>query len=179
MPNPLMTNAGKTPTQKVQGHDKVRPNTEHYAGVNNPYRGTQDHGVPVKDTSHQIPDFNDPELVEYEDEVTEHEPIPVRIVSESAREIRQWRQTQEYPRENPQRVVGEWDKRTSLKITNLGPDVVYISPDSNVSLMSGYPIPVGKEISMVTTDDVWAVAIGENDNTATLAILMEYTTKAY
>lgn len=175
MPNPLMTNKGKTRTQEVQKHEPV---IEQFAGENNPYRGTNDHGVPVKVNPPEMPDWDNPEIVEYEAEERLPEPVPVRIVSESAKELRKWRHTNEFVDSTQRRIVGAWDKRTTLKIANQGPATVFIAPDSNVSAMNGYPLAAGKDISLTTTDDVWAIVVDDTETDAHVAVLMEYTVEA-
>ncbi len=68
------------------------------------------------------------------------------------------------------------ENRQTVKIRNNGPNMAYLSPDSNVSSMNGYPLPMGEELSLTTTDDVWA-SNGTVGEFANLAIVMEYTVK--
>ncbi len=173
-PNPLIHPQMNT-SKRPQTHEVYTPVEEDWEGENIPYRGTQDHGVKHKEYDVYEDDYKDETVYEeYEGET--RDPVPVRLVGESSRELRKWRYVYAQATDVAQRVVGAMDNRQTVKIRNNGPNMAYLSPDSNVSSMNGYPLPMGEELSLVTTDDVWSCngIVGELAN---LAIVMEYTVK--
>lgn len=144
--------------------ERVVPVPEEYAGVNFPYRGTEQHGVEANpDIDYDTREFQheENEPPEYLPEEKEIEPFPVKIVDESARERWAWRSIRYSVGTEPQRMIPRNDRRRTLLIRNRGsnPGSVYLGPDSSVNINTGYILAVGTEISgLVTTEEVWAVS---------------------
>lgn len=143
---------------------RLPPVMEKYAGKNLPWRGTQDHGVPIADhTPGDVLESEHPWVDEKADIdylPPENEPVPilVRVVNEHARELKDWRVGRSSVSTQAVQIVGKNMARKGLRIRNLdAANAVYIGPDSSVSTYTGYKIPAGTEpMPFVTTEEVWA-----------------------
>lgn len=159
------------------------PTPEHIKGTVYPYRGTEDHGVPMphgtdltSDTDRYYVDESDLPHPDYMSEPVEHPPVNVRVVNESPRERRDWRPFRFLATDQPQRLIGRSDNRTGLRIQNLdAANPVYITQDSGVSPIIGYVIGAGKEINnaLETTEDVWIIC--DAGKTAEISGIQEFT----
>jgi hypothetical protein len=154
-------------------HQRYEPRAEDHAGDNNPYRGTENHGVAQTVDPVSVPGYDGTIPVEYDEEKAEPDPVPVRIVEgRTAREIKEWRvDLFTLNRVDAQRIANRMDNRTSLKIVNAGPNTAFVDRHNNT--VGGIPLTTGGELSLDSTAEVWGrVANGE---TASLRILVEYT----
>lgn len=157
--------------------DRVKPVPDEIKGPNYPYRGSNTHGVD------QGPAGADPEAYYENDEwddganATEigylpdekiEDPVPVRIVSATGRERRDWRATRVVVTDQAQQILGRHDKRLRTVITvhpfaadettaNTNP--IYIGNDAGLRQYTGYRIGAGTTFdTLMSTEDVWAIA---------------------
>lgn len=141
------------------------------------YRGMDTHGVPVE-AQPWIPRDADAQSWEgqeqvYDPDVVPIQPIPVIIVEESQREIRAWRATRMYADATPRLIVGRDSRRMRVRIRNLNTspgDSVFIGDSSNVTNISGYPIPAATDLVIDTEEEVYAYAPTGSD----IAVLIEH-----
>lgn len=177
MPNPLAVPGPQRDTStQTQHKEAYTPRTEAYEGDNNPYRGTEAHGVEPTEDPTNIPGWNSESIpVPVEIETPDPDPIPVRIVSgESAQEFKRWRVATEYASPEGRRIVNALDTRTILKVRNSSDAVtVFVGPDESVSAFTGYPLGPGQEITLTTTEDVWGIAAEQ----VLISVLYEYTVR--
>jgi hypothetical protein len=140
--------------------DRFEPVPDTPAGENIPYRGVVDHGV-----AYDQPELTDEahyhmgREVEYEPEMQEPTPIPVRIVREGEREIRtiQTSHVTLAAGEGSRQILGRDDRRTSVRIKNLGVDNAFIG-NMNVSQYSGWRLDADAlEITLSTTEPVYGL----------------------
>lgn len=157
----------------------IVPAPDRYGGVNFPYRGSQDHGVPPTETAVGSPDDWEGGRVEVahtppEDAVV---PVPVRIVTGAAREYKHFQTWQDSITEQPRMVVGQQLGRTFAAITIVGGAIVYLGASSSVREDSGFPIGLANlDPKFVTTGEapVWAVC--KPGEVSVIAVHTEYAT---
>ena len=156
--------------------DRVKPVPDEIEGPNLPYRGSNTHGV-------DVPPGVDPEAY-YENEewddgasATEmgylpdekiDEPVPVRIVSSTGRERRDWRATRVVVTDVAQQILGRHDKRLRTVIsvhpfaadeTTANTNPIYIGNDAGLRQYTGDRIGAGTTFdTLMSTEDVWAIA---------------------
>lgn len=150
-----------------------------------PYRGMQQHGVPV-DAQPWIP--QDAEAQSWEGEVVydpEHiplQPIPVVIVNESEEEIRSWRAvTHSVRMTGASLVVGQNPRMTRVRLRNTSDAtdtdmIVWVGHESNVGRLSGWPIYPGEQLEICAEEEVYAI-LDPNASTADyadLSIIIEH-----
>ena len=171
-------------SEPVDHSDRVTPVPEHVKGTVFPYRGMETHGVePVKgvdyDTEKYQIDPNDlgEEHPDYMPEEKWPEPIPVFIVNEAASERQDIRVNRYLVQDAAQRIAPQMDSPRIVRIANLdSANTVYISSDSNIASVSGYPIKPNTESNPIRVEsDVWAVCA--SGLTAEVAVLTEYSVK--
>ena len=160
----------KTPVKSLT------PVPDTIAGNNLPYRGNVDHGVPGPDVeSTDEAHYHMGRPVEYEDEPKPIDAVPVRIVGQSSREIRRFH-VGNHIIDNTQvrQIAPRGESRLSVKIANLSADqTIFIGPDATISAYAGgYPIGPGKDISLVSTEPIYAVGTATPAN---VAVLIERT----
>jgi hypothetical protein len=154
------------------------PVEERVAGHNYPYRGMVDHGVPDNngeptDEAHYWTG-RPVEYVENPDE--EPVPIPVRVVrGETGREIKAF-STMQLPLNvgAPQQVAGRNERRSLLKIRNIvgSAGAVFIGNDPSLNAGMGYPLAAGEELTLTTTEPVYAFT---NTAAVVVSVLWEFT----
>lgn len=152
------------------------PRAEDYAGDNNPYRGIQNHGVDPSTPPSEVPGWDGAALVPVEPDEPPQEPVPVRIVQESAHEIDMWNGTTFFLNKGnePTLVAGRHEHRTSLNITNEGPDPVFLHPDNNGTVaLAAVRIISGGSFSLDNGAEVYAFVDGAT--TALVRVVWEYT----
>lgn len=151
--------------------DRVAPVPEKYQGTSVPYRGTNDHGVPIdkeaefSEREYQIEeDKSKPVYLPAEKEV---DPITVRVVQDSARERLDWRVVRFVVGDVAQQILGRLETRRSVTIrvhevksdgatANSSP--IYIGNDNGLRPMTGERVPAGGIVDALrTTEDIWAV----------------------
>jgi hypothetical protein len=145
-----------------------------------PYRGTEYHGVdpgkvmPVEDTDSEGGSVVTTYFEQGEEDVN---PVPVRIVKEAGHEYAQWRAWQVSVGALSSSLVGGLKNgRTTLKIRSLaasGGTRIWLGPDSNVSVVTGYPLDGAAEISFTGEAPVYAIA---ETGTVMVAVLTEFST---
>jgi hypothetical protein len=159
----------------------IVPAPHGFGGVNFPYRGQQDHGVPPTETAIGSPDDYEGGSVEVSYEKPEEDiaPVPVRIVDTAAHEFTQWRAFQAFANASPTRVVNRKEGRDRVTIKNVGiggPGTVWIGPDSNVSSMSGFRLDGnGDSVTLQGEAEVWAIS-DDPQNPVPLCIITEFST---
>lgn len=132
MPNPLLQtfrDRSKTPPRNpgiagVEEREIIieNPELEHYAGTNNAYRGTEQHGVKTDDHATAYDPGEDDarnEIVSPTPLAPVVEPIPVLIVNDYGREERQFRAAQFPIGDRAQQVVSAHPKRSRVTIRNI------------------------------------------------------------
>lgn len=135
------------------------PRVERYAGHNNPYRGTEEHGVAPTEEWSDVP-RHATEAAVFLPPDEEQAPIPVKVVTESGSERVLWRGQSVPVGDTPTRVAGGHEKRRNLQIRNDGPNAVFLgSQGSDANPITGYKLPSGQSVTLANThDDVWAIA---------------------
>lgn len=147
--------------------ERIQPVTEEYAGVNFPYRGTEQHGVTVPENAkYDTREFQYPEESpdEYMEPEPEPDPIPVRVVNSSARERLEWRAARIRVTDQATTLVGRHDKRRRLRIKchyqtdGVDSNPVWIGSDNGVKPFTGYQIDRGETIDpFTTTEPIWGI----------------------
>ena len=154
--------------------DRVKPVPDSIEGPNFPYRGNETHGVdqgPNPNEYYENETWDDgasaTEMGYLPDDKIE-EPVPVRIVSATGKERRDWRATRVVVTDSPQQILGRHDKRLRTVITvhpfaadettaNTNP--IYIGNDAGLRQYTGYRIGAGTTFdTLMSTEDVWAIA---------------------
>lgn len=151
-----------------------------------PYRGTEQHGVPVEDQP-WIPQDADAQSwegeVAYDPEVEPIQPVPVIIVERSEREIRSWRSVVQGVRLNLSTlIVGQNDRMSRVRIRNLvsvddTDMVIWIGHNANVGPLAGWPVYPQEIVELSTEEEVYAV-LDPNASSATnadVAIIIEHS----
>lgn len=159
--------------------ERVTPVPEHYKGVNFPYRGTNKHGVEVPegaeyDTREFQYEMPDPDEItdEYMEPDDEPEPIPVRLVQESAREVLKLRTVRRNVTDQRSQIVNRMDSRRNLVIkVDGGVSAIYVG-DADVTTYTGFKLDQGEQITFRSTDDVWAVCADGDDSE--ISIMYEF-----
>lgn len=175
MPNPFMRLG--TPSMSKAADERphaVPPVPEEYVGDNNPYRGIENHGVeptgkPLADIEYdeEVPGF-------YEAVKEEPDPIPVRIVNVSGRELHRFNTWQDRIQAGTVRAVaGRNTARNSIVILNTGTDTIYIGSSESVASYTGFPVNAGGTLSLNTEDAIYAYAAAEQS----VAVIEEFSVK--
>jgi hypothetical protein len=169
----------KQMVESINPPDRVRPVMDRVAGVNFPYRGSETHGVDPTDSVDIDPeeaDYGTTVAVPLEPETEDIEPVPVRIVSASSKELRTFRVIREYCRGNEpaRRIIGQDENRTTVRIKNLhASDLLYISDMGFNDVGMGYPIAGGQELEVSAETAIYAKASAAND--ISIAMFVEWT----
>lgn len=148
--------------------DQVKPVPEHYEGENQPYRGTETHGVkPTEGVDAgayyaEMQQDDGPDDVQYVAPDEELEPIAVRVVQKTSRERLSWRAVRFIVGDTPQQILGRHERRKNVRIRVHGAldgDPVYIGNESGLRPYTGYLIPAGTELyPFQSTEEIWAIA---------------------
>ncbi len=153
MPNPFIgstrLNTGKPADDRPHA---VEPRPEAVVGTNFPYRGMNDHGVPVEHVDPvSFAGYEDTQAGVYEPAEEIPDPIPVRVVREFTRELRRSR-TAQFVVDGTgtssalvQMIAGRNPARTSISVKNFGAQTVWIGESESVATFTGYPIAAGVE----------------------------------
>lgn len=173
MPNPLTRNTN----QSRRAPDRIDAVAETTVPARVlPYRGIETHGVAFTgefDIDADEADYGTTVAVPIEPEPKEDEPIPVRLVSSGASELKTWRVVREYCRstESSRQILGLDETRSNTRIRNLhATDVLYVSHESFNDIANAYPVPAGAEFALSTaTTPVYAKPAGANDISVAVA----------
>ncbi len=143
---------------------KIRPPIpEHYAGDNNPYRGTEAHGV-QKTVDPLLLESGTAEAtkhVEYVALPKEQDPVPVIIVQEKRNELKTLRTYNYLVRINyPVCIVQRREGRIQVRIHNLdGTNKIYVGKNDTMLALMGFPILPNTNLDLWDhEDEVWAIA---------------------
>lgn len=130
----------------------------------NPYRGTEDHGVPNKEKAGPYPDYtghdaylDNNSAIKWEDEKPGIDPVPVVIVSQGQKELRRWYTNLAMARTDTQLVLGRNEARQTARIKNIGNVPVLLGPENAVGNGVGYPLAPGEEFTTNSEAEVWGV----------------------
>jgi hypothetical protein len=148
-----------------------------------PYRGTEMHGVASPDPTV----FEDAEgygpgtvPVVYDETPKGGTVIDVRLVSDSAEQLAAWRVNQftaPAAGNPPANIASRQRNRTKLQIKNLATvDGVWIGPSAELSAFNGWLLKAGEEVTLSSTETVYALANGAN--IVPVALLTEFTQEA-
>lgn len=143
----------------------IEPTPESYEGYNNPYRGTEMHGVEPTDDPRPVPGYGSGRTVEYDPPLPEPEPIPVVVVHTGARELRRSRIYQSSANVGaPTQIVGRDESRILVKLKNLGASVVWIGHDDNIAnAQHGWPLAENETYESPTQDTLYALSSHVSD----------------
>ncbi len=158
---------------------RYEPRAEDYAGDNNPYRGTEAHGVEQTVDPMDISGYDGTVPVVYDTPAPEPTPVPVRIVTESSREIKDWDANAWFLNEGGRSylLANRLDTRTKVKVTNAGPDPIFLGrrptfvPDT-----APLRLAVGETFETASTREVYAQIA--NGTTALARVFWEFTVEA-
>jgi hypothetical protein len=174
---------GGTFEEPVGNTRPVPPEMERVYAPVFPYRGIEQHGVPVENQPWLPVDGDEHSWdgeVPFDNDDIPVRPVPVIVVTDAEREIKSWRSVYfNLGKTTPALVVGQNEKmrRVTLKHAGLATDdgVIWISHDANmISGLAGYPLFARESISIATEEEVYAVADNAGTNvTVPLAILIE------
>jgi len=168
----LPQNVGKNPPK-----DRViEPVPEKYAGYNNPYRGTEMHGVEPTVDPRATPGYSSGREVEYDPPLPEPEPIPVVIRTTGGREVRDSRIYQGKANAvRPNQILGLDETRIKVKLKNLGASVVYVgNVDSTANANHGWPLAQNELYESETQGELWVVSSHATDP-MTVAVTVIYS----
>lgn len=181
MPNPFMR-LGKAQSREPVDRSipvPVEPVPETVAGPVFAYRGMETHGVEPGGPYRDPIDYDSRGVVVYEDEEEQPDPIPVYVVNQGAREIRDWRTIRTYAATQGQSaklvINDDYQSRRRSKVTVKNMDVspVYIGHDqTSASPAFGFILGAGEKIDLNAQSQIWAVGTAAYD--APLAVIVEY-----
>lgn len=140
------------------------------------YRGQEYHGVnpdlggPPADLNADVFDQSMVIAPQADKDQPDIRPVPVHVVNLSSREIRSFRTDQIPVSTTPMMLVGRDPNRTSLMVKNTDQaNSIYISDNANANAVTGYPVGPGVEVSLGTSEAIYAVASTAPVNVAVLA----------
>jgi hypothetical protein len=144
--------------------------------VVNPYRGTEDHGVPSHDPYLRPAEYGEVEGAEWTQEVEPPTPVPVYLVNKDAPEYRSFETFHDIVQLGETKMILRRDMtRTAARLTNLVgvTNPVYIGQTQNSSLsMHGYLLK-NNELPMSTQQEVWCTNPASNSGSAEICIYIE------
>jgi len=151
-------------------------------------RGQELHGVQQSGTPDLIDDIEMGDPVVIPPEKDEPDPIPVRIIASSRRELRRWRvfrHTFRAATDLPVCLLGQDERRTAVQIRNARTaagatfnNVVWIAPEQHLAnSLNGWPCDVNNVLQFSPETAVYAAPDpNATDFPIELGILVEYTT---
>ncbi len=163
MPSPFtkyQANVSKRPPDRPE---PIEPKVETYAGVNNPYRGIEQHGVEPTGKPIVPADWEDGRPVEYHVPKEPEPPIPVRIVTEASHELRKMRTYGSLTGTNvgnPRQIVAMDEERSTVQIKHIvSSAVVWISHSAaTCNALEGFPLQTGDTYSTDAQTEIYAWA---------------------
>jgi hypothetical protein len=164
MPNPFIKAGALRTSQEASDRPRpIEPVPESYEGVNNPYRGTESHGVEATEKPLVPEDWRDGRPVEYKEPEPAPTPVPVIIVSESGRELRRFRTFGAFTGTTgnpPASVIGRDEERNTVTVKHrVDGAVVWISHSSETCKPSeGWPLETGDTYTTQAHGPIYAWA---------------------
>lgn len=176
MPNPFARLHPQNLSKNPPRDRVIDPVPEKYEGYNNPYRGTEMHGVEPTEDPRATPDHSSGRDVVYDEPLPEPEPIPVVVRTTGGREFRRSRIFQgKANARNPSRVVGKDESRIKVKLKNLGASVVYVgNNDTTANVNEGWPLAQNEVYESETQDELFALSSHAADP-MTVAVTVIYS----
>lgn len=166
------------PPQRPQ---PIEPVTESYEGENIPYRGTELHGVPMFDEPQDVPAWHEGREVVYEEQEPEQDPVPVRIVNTSGREVRRSRifQVPAPVLDTPaKQVVGMDEQRSSVKVKNITADAVWIGNEAHTAnSVHGWRLNENETYETTSQMSLWVTG-SHASNVSKVAVSVDYAVEA-
>jgi len=165
MPSPFHRFPFNTSKRAATDREPIEPVPEHYEGYNNPYRGTELHGVEPTDDPRPVPGHASGRGVEYDPPLPEPEPIPVVLRNEGGLELRRSRIYQGKANAlQSNQLVGRDDTRLKVRLKNLGTSVVYIGNRNDTAHPNhGWPLAQNELFESETQDELWAISSHATD----------------
>lgn len=157
MPSPF-TRLQAVTSKRPPKPQAIEPVPERYAGENNPYRGTEAHGI-VDDTEPLEPmDYAEGRPAVYDEPIEEPEPVPVMVVNRAGRERRRCRNFRAYATVGlSAQIVGQDESRTKVRIKNLGASDIYIGENAQSSdAISGWTLAQNEVYESFTQEELYA-----------------------
>lgn len=148
-----------------------------------PERGTEDHGVPVEHEPliEPLPDYaTEPYQVHTEPVEPDIPIVPVRIVEEDSRDVRDWRanvfNVQVIAGQpEPQRIAGDNKRRTRLFVrNNHATEGVILLRKRTDSSFVGYPLAAGAFVEIFAETEVSVIHATAGAATVEVAVLEEF-----
>lgn len=170
-PRPETFNADEKPDPHA-----VDPTSAEDYGPFIPYRGHETHGVPMGEMTDTGPQgYGDGSVgVMYDDDSARDPVVSVRIVTDDKEEIKAFRAGQTSVGPETRQIVNRMRNRSALKIKNLSVGTrVWIGSDTTLSALNGYPLDGGAEISIASTEAVFAIS--STVDVVPLATFMDFT----
>ena len=165
-------------SHEVDGQ-RVTPVAEQHVGTVLPGgRGTELHGVPFSGEPRLVEAWEEGDPVEVPTEPPAPEPVPVRVVSESTRELRRFRTFRAFaPLNIPAEVVGQSDRRSKAKVQNMGTETVWVGDTpGTANAMHGFPLAVGAAFETTAETPIYASCATGTDSQP-LAVFTEFATE--
>lgn len=144
--------------------EPITPVVESYAGVNETWRGIEDHGVkpeydPADPETNTVDINGRPVVFDYEQAPLIQEPVPVRIVQEAGREFRTFWTDRVTLSTGISSLLGRDDRRVKALIINTdAAKTVWVASSTADLVQRGYPLGPGKELNISGEMPVYAVA---------------------
>lgn len=187
MPNPFLRSgpakSSKEPTDRERPTGAISPVPEGASSTVFAYRGQQTHGVPTKTPTVGVSDNEWQDAADYDadyaDPERDVEPIPVRIVLDESREIRQFRVVRQPSGTSDgmaRNLLGRDPTRKKVVLKNVSPDTVYIGHDQQTaSSMHGWPLAQNESFETESAyTEVWAQS--STAAVCVLAMKIDYVT---
>ena len=181
MRNPLLgsrqQNTSRAPSKTPEA---VPPVPEEYEGDNNPYRGTESHGVAAVNKPSPVAGYESTaEGVHYLDEVITDEPIPVRVVQDRGRELRRWQANAFVltAAGGPVRIATRNLTRTRLRVFNSSvAENAWISNErlDSSGTFAAFKLVPGS-VELLAQDDVWCFSDSVAAGGCLIQIIEEYS----
>lgn len=165
MPSPFHFPMNQSRRHMADNREPLPPVPEAYEGDNNPYRGTEAHGVAPTVEPRPVPGHASGRVVEFDPPLPEPEPTPVVVVNTGARELRRSRIfTSRAGTPAPVQLVGREEERITVKIKNVGASTVYIADEAaTANANHGWPLAQNEVYESDTQDELWAFSSHATD----------------
>lgn len=180
MPNPLMRAGRQVTSDPVRDRQPITPIPESYEGENNPYRGTEQHGVIPMYQPLAPQQWEQGRPVTFPEAPAEEEPIAVRIVEESGRELNRMRTFGAYTgttNNPPKEVLGKSQERRTVHLKHItDAATVWIShARETCNSNNGHPMQKGDEFTTNSQEAIYAWA--DAADPLTIYVRVEYSVK--